>query len=369
MTNPFIIDSAEIRLIRLPLINPFTISSGTMHDKVFPLLTLRSGELEGYGEGVMDPLPSYLEDTIPATLDLAENALLPAIVGHSFANPAMFEQMLAPWRGHWMAKAMFEMAFRDLWAKSLDLPLATLLGGVRSAVPVGVSLGIDDIDATVKKAQDHAAQGYRRIKLKIKPGHDLDLVRAVRAALPEIPLTVDANTAYTLSDMDVMYGLDTMRLDYIEQPLSYDDLHDHAALQARLRTSICLDESIRSAADARKALQTDAARVINIKVGRVGGYSEALRIHDVAAAFNVPVWCGGMLEAGVGRAHNIHLASLPNFTLPGDTSSSSRYFHTDIVNEPLETEDGLMPVPQGPGIGVTLNHAFVKETSTDLIER
>jgi len=369
MTHSLTVESAEIRLIRLPLINPFTISSGTMHDKVFPLLTLRSGQLEGYGEGVMDPLPSYLEDTTPAALDLAEKVLLPAIVGQSFGNPALFEHLLAPWRGHWMAKAMFEMAFRDLWAKSLGLPLASVLGGVRSAVPVGVSLGIDDIDATVKKAEDHAAQDYRRIKLKIKPGHDVELVRAVRDALPDTPLTVDANAAYALSDMDVMYGLDALRLDYIEQPLAFDDLHDHAALQARLRTSICLDESIRSAMDARKALQTDAARVINIKVGRVGGFGEALRIHDVAAAFNAPVWCGGMLEAGVGRAHNIHLASLPNFILPGDTSSSSRYFHTDIVNEPLETNSGMMPLPPGPGIGVTLNRTFIKESTTECIER
>ncbi|MFX0541985.1 o-succinylbenzoate synthase [Roseovarius sp. S4756] len=369
MPHSLTVESAEIRSIRLPLINPFTISSGTMHHKEFPLLTLRSGKLEGYGEGVMDPLPSYLEDTIPAALDLAENALLPAVVGQSFDNPAVFEQVLAPWRGHWMAKAMFEMAFRDLWAKSLGVPLSTLLGGVRTAVPVGVSLGIDDIDATVKKAQDHAAKGYRRIKLKIKPGHDVELVRAVRDALPNTPLTVDANAAYSLSDMDVMYGLDTVRLDYIEQPLAYDDLHDHATLQARLRTSICLDESIRSAMDARKALQTDAARVINIKVGRVGGFGEALRIHDVAAAFNAPVWCGGMLEAGVGRAHNIHLASLTNFILPGDTSSSSRYFSTDIVNEPLETDNGLMPLPSGPGIGVTLNRAFIEETTTACIER
>ena len=369
MSHTLTIDSAEIRLVQLPLINPFTISSGTMYNKVFPLLTLRSGDLEGYGEGVMDLLPNYLEDTIPGALDLSEKAILPSIVGQSFDNPAMFREVLAPWRGHWMAKAMFEMSFWDLWAKSLDLPLGTLLGGVRRAVPVGVSLGIDEIDATVKKAEDHVAQGYQRIKLKIKPGHDLELVRAVRDALPDTPLTVDANTAYSLSDMNLMYALDRLKLDYIEQPLAYDDLHDHATLQSRLRTAICLDESIRSAKDARKALETDAARVINIKVGRVGGFSEALRIHDVAAAFGVPVWCGGMLEAGVGRAHNIHLASLPNFTLPGDTSSSSRYFKTDIVNEPLETERGVMAVPSGPGIGVTLNRDFLNASTTWSTER
>ncbi|NUH63732.1 o-succinylbenzoate synthase [Sulfitobacter sp. S0837] len=369
MSSSLTIDSAEIRLIELPLLNPFTISSGTMYNKVFPLLTLRSGHLEGYGEGVMDLLPNYLEDTIPGALDLAEKAILPKAMGKSFDNPAMFAEMLEPWRGHWMTKAMFETAFWDLWAKSLQLPLSTLLGGLRRSVPVGVSLGIDEINATVEKAKAHVAQGYQRIKLKIKPGHDLGLVRAVRKALPDTPLTVDANTAYSLSDMNLMYALDELNLDYIEQPLAYDDLHDHAALQARLRTAICLDESIRSAKDARKALETDAARVINIKVGRVGGFSEALRIHDIAAAFDVPVWCGGMLEAGVGRAHNIHLASLPNFSLPGDTSSSSRYFKTDIVNEPLETENGVMPVPSGPGIGVTLNREFLSASTSWSIER
>jgi O-succinylbenzoate synthase len=369
MHHPLTIDSAEIRLIRLPLIHSFTTSTGTMHHKVFPLLTLRSGDLEGYGEGVMDPLPDYLDDTISATMTLAQDAILPAILGQSFDNPAMLERLLAPWRGHWMAKAMFEMAFWDLWAKSLGLPLASLLGGVRGAVPVGVSLGIDDIDATVQKARDHVAQGYRRIKLKIKPGHDLALVGAVRAALPGVALTVDANTAYTLADMGVMHGLDAMGLDYIEQPLAYDDIHDHATLQSRMRTSICLDESIRSASDARKALQTGAARIINIKVGRVGGHGEARRVHDVAAAFGAPVWCGGMLEAGIGRAHNIHMAAQPNFTLPGDTSSASRYFQTDIVNEPLETKDGLMPVPPGPGIGVTLNRAFVETVTAHLSQR
>lgn len=369
MQHPLTIDSAEIRLIRLPLIHSFTTSTGTMHHKVFPLLTLRSGALEGYGEGVMDPLPDYLDDTIAATMHLASEAILPAIIGQHFDNPALLGRLLAPWRGHWMAKAMFEMAFWDLWAKALGLPLASLLGGVRAAVPVGVSLGIDELEATVEKAVDHAARGYRRIKLKIEPGHDLALVRAVRAALPETAMTVDANTAYTLSDMAVMHGLDELRLDYIEQPLAYDDIHDHATLQARLRTPICLDESIRSAADARKALQTGAARVINIKLGRVGGHGEARRIHDVAAAFGAPVWCGGMLEAGIGRAHNIHMATQPNFILPGDTSSASRYFHTDIVNEPLETENGMMPVPPGPGIGVTLNRAFLDTVTTDRIDR
>lgn len=365
---PLRIDSAELRIVRLPLLAPFTTSTGTMHDKVFPLLTLRSGDLEGYAEGVMDPMPDYLDDTIAGGIDFLQRAIFPQMIGGQFENPEALNRILRPWRGNWMAKAMVDMAFWDLWAKSLGLPLATLLGGCGDAVPVGVSLGIDDIGETVEKARMNQARGYRRIKLKIMPGHDLELVAAVRKALPETPLTVDANTAYTLADMPVMQALDGLGLDYIEQPLAYDDLHDHAVLQSRLRTPICLDESIRSAADARKALVNDAARVINIKVGRVGGHLEARRIHDLAAAWDVPVWCGGMLEAGIGRAHNIHLATQPNFRKPGDTSSISRYFARDIVLEPLEVEDGLMPVPRGPGIGVHLDHAFLSEISSDIMQ-
>jgi len=366
-TAPLRIDSAELRIVRLPLLAPFTTSTGTMHAKVFPLLTLRSGDLEGYAEGVMDPLPDFLDDTIAGGVDFLAQAILPQVIGASFENPEAINRILRPWRGNWMAKAMVDMAFWDLWAKSMNLPLSTVLGGLGSAVPVGISLGIDDIGDTVEKARMNRARGYRRIKLKIMPGHDLELVSAVRAALPDTPLTVDANTAYTLADMPVMHALDALGLDYIEQPLAYDDLHDHAVLQSRLKTPICLDESIRSAADARKALAGGAARVINIKVGRVAGHLEARRIHDIAAAFDVPVWCGGMLEAGIGRAHNIHLATQPNFRKPGDTSSNSRYFARDIIHEPLEAEDGLMPVPPGPGIGVRLDHGFLSGISSDIM--
>jgi len=364
---PLRIDSAELRVVRLPLIAPFTTSTGTMYDKVFPLLTLRSGDLEGYAEGVMDPMPDFLDDTIAGGIDFLQQAILPQVIGASFENPEALNRILRPWRGNWMAKAMVDMAYWDLWAKSMNLPLSTVLGGLGDAVPVGISLGIDDIRDTVEKARMNQALGYRRIKLKIMPGHDLELVSAVRAALPDTPLTVDANTAYTLADMKVMHALDALGLDYIEQPLAYDDLHDHAVLQSRLKTPICLDESIRSAADARKALAGGAARVINIKVGRVAGHLEARRIHDIAAAWDVPVWCGGMLEAGIGRAHNIHLATQPNFRKPGDTSSISRYFKRDIVLEPLEVENGLMPVPPGPGIGVQLDRAFLAEVSGEVL--
>lgn len=356
---PLHIDGAELRLVRLPLLTPFTISTGTMYDKVFPLLTLRSGGLEGYAEGVMDPLPDYLDETITGSTALLREVLLPQIVGQAFENPQALERILTPWRGHQMAKATVEMAFWDLWAKSLNLPLQTVLGGFGDAVDVGVSLGIGPIDSTLDRVRAHVEQGYKRIKLKIMPGHDIALVAAARAAFPDVHLSVDANSCYSLADSALLRRLDDHALDYIEQPLAWNDIHDHATLQSRIATPLCLDESIKGVQEARKALQTDATRVINIKVGRSGGYLESKRIHDLAEAYNVPVWCGGMLESGIGRAHNIHLSTLPNFRKPGDTSSASRYFARDIVEQKLEAVQGRMPVPQGPGIGVTLDQDFL----------
>jgi o-succinylbenzoate synthase len=356
---PLLIEQAELRLVRLPLLVPFTISTGTMTEKLFPLVTLRSGGVEGYAEGVMDPLPDYLEETTAGAMDLIRTAFLPRIVGRRFANPAELEAVLAPWRGHRMAKAAVEMAFWDLRAKTLDLSLKVLLGGLGDAVDVGVSLGIGPIADTINRVRTHAGQGYKRIKLKIMPGHDLVLVRAVRQEFPDLHLSVDANSCYTLADTALLQRLDAFDLDYIEQPLAWDDIADHATLQKRLVTPICLDESIRTVVHARHALQADASRVMNIKAGRSGGHAESIRIHDLCAAFAVPVWCGGMLESGIGRAHNIHLSTLPNFTRPGDVSSASRYFARDITEQRLEATDGRMPVPEGAGIGVTLDRAFL----------
>lgn len=352
---PLRIDGASLRLVRLPLVTPFTIATGTMTEKVFPLLTLRSDGLEGYAEGVMDPLPDYLEETVAGAMDLLDRVLLPQVLGRSFAHPDHLAQLFAPWRGNFMARATVEMAFWDLWAKSLDLPLQTALGGDGAAIDVGVSLGIGPVESTIDRVAQHLEQGYKRIKLKVKPGHDIALLQAVRARFPQAHLTVDANCCYTLADSDLIRRMDAFALDYIEQPLGWDDIHDHATLQARIRTPLCLDECIRTVEQARKALQSDAARVVNIKVGRVGGHSAARRIHDLCQSFDVPVWCGGMLESGIGRAHNIHLSTLPGFTKPGDTSSASRYFTRDIIVERLECVQGRMPVPPGPGIGVTLD--------------
>lgn len=359
------IEAAELRLVRLPLLTPFVISTGTMTEKVFPLLTLKAEGIEGYAEGVMDTLPDYLEETQAGALPFLREALLPRILGKRLASPAELGAILDPWRGHRMSKAMVEMAVWDLWAKALGLPLSAALGGVRDAVEVGVSLGIADIPKTLERVHEAVAAGYRRIKLKIRRGHDLELLAAVRAEFPRVRLTVDANTDYRLNDLPTLKAMDAFALDYIEQPLAYDDIADHARVQAHLLTAICLDESIRSATDARHALVAHAARVINIKVGRVGGFAPARAIHDLCAAFDVPVWCGGMLESGIGRAQNIHLATLPNFTKPGDTSSSSRYFRHDIVNEPLESAGGLMTVPRhGAGLGVTLNREYLERVTS-----
>ncbi|AEB10789.1 o-succinylbenzoate synthase [Marinithermus hydrothermalis] len=361
------LEHAELYLVRLPLKFRFETSFGTQTERTLLLLILSGEGLEGYSEGVMEVLPAYREETLAGALHLLETALLPAVLGKDWENPDQLVQALAPFRGNRMAKAVVEMAFWDLWAKSLGFPLYQLLGGVRREVPVGVSLGIQpSLEATLDLVERHLAEGYQRIKLKIKPGWDVQVVAAVRERFPTARLTVDANSAYTLADLPVFRELDRYALDYIEQPLAYDDLVDHAKLQQALTTPLCLDESITSATEARKALELGAGRVINLKVGRVGGHLEARKVHDVAAAWSAPVWCGGMLEAGVGRAHNIHLATLANFTHPGDTSSASRYWAEDIVEEALEAREGWMPVPEGPGIGVTLRRDWIRKRALEV---
>jgi o-succinylbenzoate synthase len=359
-----IVELAELRILKLRLLRPFETSFGTQTERTIPILTLFAQGLEGYAEGVMEDLPLYREETTAGAAALVKDVFLPKLAGVDLQGPQEIWDMLAMFRGNRMAKALVEMAYWDLWAKSLGQPLSRLLGGTRQSIPVGVSLGIQkSLEATREQVHKHLEQGYRRIKLKIKPGWDVKLIEAMRAHFPDAVLTVDANSAYSLADIQVLRALDRLGLDYIEQPLAYDDIIDHARLQQQMSTSICLDESILSPDDTRKALELGSGRVINIKVGRVGGHLQARRVHDVALAFSAPVWCGGMLESGIGRAHNIHLAALPNFSKPGDTSSSSRYWQQDIINEPLESTDGMMPIPEGVGIGVTLNREFLESVT------
>ncbi|HQR46747.1 MAG TPA: o-succinylbenzoate synthase [Thermoanaerobaculia bacterium] len=349
------VESAILRHVEMPLKFRFKTSFGETTTKSFLLLELLSGGLSGFGECVAEAGPYYSPETVGTAGHVLSEFLLPLVVGREVGSPGEFDARAARVRGHRMAKATVETALRDLFAKAAGRSLSAALGGTRAAIEVGVSLGISPTVAeTVENVRKHVAAGYRRIKLKIEPGTDVERVKAVREAFPSIALTVDANAAYTLATADRIRALDPFGLDYVEQPLHHEDLADHAELAKTLKTPICLDESIRSAEDARTAIALGACRVINVKIGRVGGHGEALRIHEVARRAGVPLWCGGMLEAGVGRAQNVAVASLPGFSKPGDTSSSSRYFEEDIVEPPLEAADGLMPVPAGPGIGVTV---------------
>jgi o-succinylbenzoate synthase len=354
------IDEIELREIGLRLRFRFETSFGAEQDRRILLVTVRGEGGEGVAECVAGEYPGYSYETVDGAWGVLRDFIAPALWGRDFGTPAQLLHALRFVRGHNMAVAAVEMAFWDLWARALGLPLWRLLGGVRTEVPVGVSLGIQASPAaTAELALAHVAEGYKRVKLKIKPGWDVAVVRAVRAALPDTDLTVDANSAYRLVDSAPLRALDDFGLAYVEQPLAYDDLLDHAELQRQLRTPICLDESIHSAEDARKGLQIGAGRIINVKVGRVRGYTQARRLHDVAVAFGAPVWCGGMLESGVGRAHNLHLSSLEGFVLPGDTSSASRYWDEDIVDPLLDAVDGVQRVPSGPGTGVVLRRDLI----------
>lgn len=355
------IDQVELRVVRLPFRTPFRTSFGEETEKVTVLVTVRADGLEGYGETVMDVLPLYREETVAGALHLLRHAFGPELLAGGLDDPAELGARWAGWRGNPMAKAALEQACWDLHAKSLGVPLRELLGGTLTEIPVGASLGMGPVERTVESVGAHVAQGYRRVKLKIEPGWDLELLAAVRAEHPHIELTVDANSAYTLDMLPVLREIDQFGLHYIEQPLHWDDLIDHAQLARELRTPICLDESLTSAARVRAALDLGSCSVVNIKVGRVGGIEEVRRIHELCVGRGVPMWCGGMLETGVGRAHNIHLATMPGFVYPGDTASASRTYARDLVEQALETTDGIMPVPQGPGIGVTLDRPFVDE--------
>lgn len=347
------IEAVDLLLIRLQLVMPFRTSFGTETAKECLLVRLETGGVVGWGECVAGPDPGYSEEFNEGAWAVLRDHLLPRLLGRDL-EPEGVAPALAGVRGNRMAKAAVEMAVLDAHARRRGVSVREELGGTAPEVPVGVSLGITDTTGELLEAvQRNVAAGYRRIKLKIAPGFDVERVGAVRAAFPDIRLSVDANAAYTPEDADLLAQLDAFDLLMLEQPLSHEDLVEHAALQSRISTPICLDESIRSADDARAALALGACRIINIKPGRVGGLLEARMIHDVALQAGVPVWCGGMLETGLGRAANLALASLPGFTLPGDISSSARYFPEDLTEPFVAGPDGMMRVPDGPGLGVS----------------
>jgi o-succinylbenzoate synthase len=347
------LERVEIVHVAIPLVTPFRTSFGTMTTKDTFLLHVVTDVAEGWSEFAADPEPRYCSEFVAGAEIVLRDFLLPRARALPALTVAALAPALAAVKGHELAKAALETAVLDVELRSYGMPLATFLGAVRERVPAGVSVGIKpSIGELLDDVEGYLAEGYVRIKLKIEPGWDVEPVRAVRERFgAELPLQVDANTAYTLADTEHLRRLDDFGLLLIEEPLDENNLYAHARLQQRLTTPVCLDESLHSARDTASAIAMDACRVVNVKPARVGGYLEARRVHDVARAHGVPVWCGGMLETGIGRAPNLALAALPGFTLPGDTSASSRYFAEDIT-EPFVLVDEHLPVPRTPGIGV-----------------
>ena len=354
-------DRIVLREIRLPLKQPFRISSGMVTERRIALVELQHPDgISGWGECVAGEQPNYSPETIDTAWWAIRTWIAPRVRATDLASPNVVQGLLArDFRGHLMAKAAVEMAAWELASRLEGVPLSRMLGGTRDQIPTGISLGIQSgPEALVALARAARADGYRKIKMKIAPGRDVAFVAAVREALgPSVPLAVDANSAYTLEDSAVMRALDTLELVMIEQPLGREDLVRHAALQQSLRTPLCLDESITDLERAEDMVTLGSGRIINIKPGRVGGFGASLGIHDYCWAHHVPVWCGGMLESGIGRAHNVALASLPNFTLPGDLSPSARYWERDIVTPEWTMDaDGMVRVPlDAPGMGVTVD--------------
>jgi O-succinylbenzoate synthase len=357
------IDRIELHHLSMPLKHPFRTSFGLQTERECILVAAYADGLAGWGECVAMSRPAYSCETIGTAWHLLADFLIPAVLSQPWEDIDDLVALTAWVRGHRMAKAGLQAAAWDLLARRDGISLATKLTEAvawspRERVSVGVSIGIQPtIEETLERIAGFLAAGYGRIKLKIEPGRDLNLAQAARAAFPAVPLMLDANSAYTLDDAGLFRRMDDLGLLMIEQPLAHDDIYEHSLLQAQLATPICLDESIETPAQARWALTIDAGRVINIKPGRVGGLWEARQIHDLCWARSVPVWCGGMLETGIGRAANLALASLRNFTLPGDISATERYWEQDVIHErfTLNTEDSTITVPDGPGLGVTVD--------------
>ncbi|WP_018662807.1 o-succinylbenzoate synthase [Heyndrickxia acidiproducens] len=348
------IERVILRYLKLDLLYPFTTSFATEYDRDFILVEVVNEDgLSGWAESVAMIDPLYNEETVKTNWHILEDYLIPIVLKNEIVHPdELSEKWFAHLRGNQMAKAAIEGAVWDLYAKEKNLTLAGALGGEKKQIEVGVSIGIkSSIEETLETIGARLAEGYKRVKLKIRPGWDVDLIGHVRKIYPDLPLMADANSAYTLNDAGRLKALDEYNLMMIEQPLAYDDIIDHAELQAQLKTPICLDESIHSIEDARKAIKLGSCKIINIKIGRNGGLTASKKIHDLCQANGIPLWCGGMLESGIGRAHNIAITTLPNFTLPGDIAASSLYWAEDIIEPEVTVENGSITVPTAPGIG------------------
>jgi o-succinylbenzoate synthase len=356
------LDRVELFLLRLPLKHAYETSGSRETHQTRVIARVEADGAVGWGESVAPELPWYSGETPQTVWYALDEIIIPALLAADLHQPEDTERILAWIREHRMAKATVEMAIWDLFAQRDGRSLSKLLGGTRDRILCGVAIGIQpSIEELLETIRRELTAGYQRVKVKIKPGWDGAVAEAIRNAFPDLPFMLDANSAYTLADTPLFRRIDAYTPTMIEQPLAYDDIVDHAALQREITTAVCLDESIHTGDDARKAIELGATRVINIKAGRVGGLSSARRIHDVCRENGIPVWCGGMLEMGIGRAHNVHLASLPNFNLPGDVSASERYFATEIIGEPFTVgPDGTMQVPTGAGIGVTVLEKLIR---------
>lgn len=361
------IESIEIFELKLDLLHPFETSFARVTSQHFPLLKLSVDGIVGWSECVVDEAPSYSSETVRTALHIIEDFIAPIVFSRDYDHPDELLPSLSLVRGHPMAKAAVEMGFWEAYARATQQPLSKALGGTRSEIASGVSIGVQaTIAELLEKIETELAAGYQRIKIKIKPGWDLEVVRKVRERFPDTPLMADANSAYSLADVELFKSLDPFDLMMIEQPLDHEDMWDHAQLQRQIQTPICLDESIHSLDGARRAIEMGATKIINIKPGRVGGLSCSRDIQRLAAEHDIPVWCGGMLESGVGRAHNVHLSTLPNFTLPGDVADSKRYFTEEIIEPRVEVRaDGTIEVPKGPGIGYQVNEDLVEKYTLD----
>lgn len=357
------IERITLRHIKMPLVHFFQTSFGRTYERDMILVEVMAQGVSGWGEITCGENPFYNEEWTHSAWSIAKDYVAPRLIGHELASAAEAGARSEHIRGHFMARGGVEAAVWDLSARLHGVPLAKEIGGgARTEIPCGVSIGIQDtVEQLLKKIETEVNAGYQRIKMKIAPGWDIDVIRQVRAAFPSIKVMADANSAYTLADIDHLKRLDEFHLMMIEQPLAHDEIIDHVKLQAALDTPICLDECIRSVHHAEQAIRMRACRIINIKLGRVGGFAEAKRVHDVCQQHNIPVWCGGMLESGIGRAHNIALSTLPNFVLPGDVSASKRYWKRDVIEPWVEVSPaGTITVPEGPGFGFQIDHDFLR---------
>lgn len=351
-----------LRHLQMEMKSPFSTSFGTFQTKDFILLEAVDEQgTVGYGESVAFSSPWYNEETFKTNWHMLEDFLIPMLLGKELEHPDEVSDLFSAIRKNNMAKSTIEGAVWDIYAQQTNQSLAHALGGTKDQIDVGISIGIQNsVEELIEVVRGYVEEGYKRIKVKIKPGWDVDVMRRLREAFPNVAIMADANSAYRLEDVELLKQLDAFDLTMIEQPLASDDIIDHATLQKQLSTPICLDESIHSFEDARKAVELGSTKVINIKIGRVGGLTEAKKIHDYCMEKGIPVWCGGMLEAGIGRAHNVALTTLPNFILPGDTAGSSRYWEKDIITPEVTVDHGVIHVPQQAGIGYAIDQEAVE---------